>query len=173
MKQLEIHSEHSPETWLKLWDQRVVEYNSKNKSAYSGTKCFFGTHKNNQLMVFFHKDYDTVYLATRFMGTIEKDGTGSKITGVIGKMKTARIFLWFMFFAMGFGGIAAVTQHQFQQAIALFVLALIGLACALITPADSAARLERLLKVISFEDELDEETGSTALTSAEKRQRNK
>lgn len=153
MKQLEIHSEHSPETWLKLWDQRVVEYNSKNKSAYSGTKCFFGTHKNNQLMVFFHKDYDTVYLATRFMGTIEKDGTGSRISGVIGKMKTARIFLWFMFFAMGFGSIAAVTQHQFQQAAALFVLALIGLACALITPADSAARLERLLKVISFEDE--------------------
>lgn len=162
MKQLEIHSEHSPETWLKLWDRRVVEYNSKNKSAYSGTKCFFGTHKNNQLMVFFHKDYDTVHLATRFMGTIEKDGTGSKISGVIGKIKSANIFLWFMFFAMGFGGIAAVIQHLFQQAIALFVLALIGLACVLITPADSAARLERLLKVISFEDELEEETRDEA-----------
>ena len=81
MKPFEIHSDHDPETWLRLWDSKIVEFTSKNKGAYSGERCFFGTHEKNQLMVFFHSDYDTVYLSTRFMGTIEPDGTGSKISG--------------------------------------------------------------------------------------------
>ena len=95
MKPFEIHSDHDPETSLRLWDSKIVEFTSKNKGAYSGERCFFGTHEKNQLMVFFHSDYDTVYLSTRFMGTIEPDGTGSKISGVIGKMKSAIFFLWY------------------------------------------------------------------------------
>ncbi len=60
MKPFEIHSDHDPETWLRLWDSKIVEFTSKNKGAYSGERCFFGTHEKNQLMVFFHSDYDTV-----------------------------------------------------------------------------------------------------------------
>lgn len=149
MKQFEIRSEHSPEIWLKLWDRRVVQLNSKNKAAYSGEKCFFGTKEDGRLMVYFHKDYDNAYLTTRFMGQIEKDGSGSKITGTIGKMKSAIMFLWFMFFAMGIGGICMIVLGQYQQAIPLFVLALIGLYCVKSNPQDSVTRLERLLTVIS------------------------
>ena len=98
MKPFEIHSEHDPETWLRLWDSKIVEFTSKNKGAYSGERCFFGTHEKNQLMVFFHSDYDTVYLSTRFTGTIKPEGTGSKISGVIGKMKSAIFFLSFASF---------------------------------------------------------------------------
>ena len=94
MKPFEIHSEHDPETWLRLWDSKIVEFTSKNKGAYSGERCFFGTHEKNQLVVFFHSDYDTVYLSTRFTGTIKPEGTGSKISGVIGKMKSAIFFLY-------------------------------------------------------------------------------
>lgn len=158
MKQFEVRSEHDPETWLKLWDRRVVVLNSQNKSAYGGEKCFFGTHKEKKLMVYYHKDYDNPYLVTRFMGTIEADGSGSRITGVIGKMKSAVIFLWFMFFAMGIGGIVLIMQQQYQQSVPLFILAAVGLACVLITPADASARLEKLLKTIS-DDEYDEEEG--------------
>ena len=149
MKQFEIHSEHDPETWLKLWDSRIVEFNSKNKGAYSGERCFFGTHEKNQLMVFFHHDYDTVYLSTRFMGTIEPDGSGSKISGVIGKMKTAVFFLWFMVIAMGLGGIVMLTQQLWQQALVLFAFAVIAFACVNITPKDAVTRLEKLLQLIS------------------------
>ena len=53
MKPFEIHSDHDPETWLRLWDSKIVEFTSKNKGAYSGERCFFGTHEKNQLMVFF------------------------------------------------------------------------------------------------------------------------
>lgn len=158
MKQFEVKSEHDPETWLKLWDRRVVVLSSANKSAYGGEKCFFGTHKGEKLMVYYHKDYDNPYLVTRFMGTIEADGSGSRITGVIGKMKSAVIFLWFMFFAMGIGGIVLVMQQQYQQSLPLFVLSLIGLACVLVTPADSAARLEKLLKAISVDEYVEGET---------------
>ena len=52
MKPFEIHSDHDPETWLRLWDSKIVEFTSKNKGAYSGERCFFGTHEKNQLMVF-------------------------------------------------------------------------------------------------------------------------
>lgn len=100
-------------------------------------------------MVFFHSDYDTVYLSTRFMGTIEPDGTGSKISGVIGKMKSAIFFLWFMVAAMGIGGIVMLSQHLWQQAILLFALAIIAFFCAKITPKDSIVRLEKLLNLIS------------------------
>lgn len=158
MKQFEVRSAHSPEVWLKLWNRRIVALNSKNKSAYSGEKCFFGTHEGKNLMVYFHQDYANAYLATRFTGTIEPDGSGSRITGVIGKMKSAVIFLWFMFFAMGIGGIVMLMQQQYQQSVPLFVLAAVGLACVLITPADASARLEKLLKTIS-DDEYDEEEG--------------
>ena len=72
MKPFEIHSDHDPETWLRLWDSKIVEFTSKNKGAYSGERCFFGTHEKNQLMVFFHSDYDTVYLSTRFMGLLNR-----------------------------------------------------------------------------------------------------
>ena len=134
---------------LRLWDSKIVEFTSKNKGAYSGERCFFGTHEKNQLMVFFHSDYDTVYLSTRFMGTIEPDGTGSKISGVIGKMKSAIFFLWFMVAAMGIGGIVMLSQHLWQQAILLFALAIIAFFCAKITPKDSIVRLEKLLNLIS------------------------
>ena len=149
MKPFEIHSDHDPETWLRLWDSKIVEFTSKNKGAYSGERCFFGTHEKNQLMVFLHSDYDTVYLSTRFMGTIEPDGTGSKISGVIGKMKSAIFFLWFMVAAMGIGGIVMLSQHLWQQAILLFALAIIAFFCAKITPKDSIVRLEKLLNLIS------------------------
>ena len=149
MKPFEIHSDHDPETWLRLWDSKIVEFTSKNKGAYSGERCFFGTHEKNQLMVFFHSDYDTVYLSTRFMGTIEPDGTGSNISGVIGKMKSAIFFLWFMVAAMGIGGIVMLSQHLWQQAILLFALAIIAFFCAKITPKDSIVRLEKLLNLIS------------------------
>ncbi len=156
MKQFEVRSEHDPETWLKLWNRRVVPLSSESKSAYGGEKCFFGTIKDQKLMVYFHKDYANAYLTTRFMGQIEPDGDGSKISGVIGKMRSAVIFLWFMFFAMGIGGIVLITQQQYQQSIPLFVLSLIGLACALITPADAAVRLEKLLKTISTDEYTEE-----------------
>ena len=121
MKPFEIHSDHDPETWLRLWDSKIVELTSKNKGAYSGERCFFGTHEKNQLMVFFHSDYDTVYLSTRFMGTIEPDGTG----------------------------IVMLSQHLWQQAILLFALAIIAFFCVKITPKNSIARLEKLLNLIS------------------------
>ena len=83
------------------------------------------------------------------MGTIEPDGTGSKISGVIGKMKSAIFFLWFMVTAMGIGGIVMLSQHLWQQAILLFALAIIAFFCAKITPKDSIVRLEKLLNLIS------------------------
>lgn len=149
MKPFEIHSEHDPETWLRLWDSKIVEFTSKNKGAYSGERCFFGTHEKNQLMVFFHSDYDTVYLSTRFTGTIKPEGTGSKISGVTGKMKSAIFFLWFMVAAMGIGGIVMLSQQLWQQAILLFALAIIAFFCVKITPQASVERLEKLLKLIS------------------------
>lgn len=149
MKQFEIHSSHDPETWLRLWDSRIVEFNSKNKGAYSGERCFFGTHDNHQLMVFFHQDYDTVYLSTRFTGSIEPDGTGSKISGTIGKMKSAIFFLWFMVAAMGIGGIVMLSQLLWRQALLLFAFAVIAFLCVMITPQKSIIRLEKLLNLIS------------------------
>ena len=164
MKQFEIHSDHNPETWLRLWDSRIVELNSKNKGAYSGEKCFFGTHEKNQLMVFFHSDYDTVYLSTRFTGTIEPEGSGSRIKGTIGKMKTAIFFLWFMVAAMGIGGVVMLSQHLWQQALLLFALAIIAFFCVMITPQTSVTRLEKLLSLISTlpAETLQEEKGSEA-----------
>ena len=117
MKPFEIHSEHDPETWLRLWDSKIVEFTSKNKGAYSGERCFFGTHEKNQLMVFFHSDYDTVYLSTRFTGTIKPEGTGSKISGVIGKMKSAIFFLSFASFTK----IQAAAQKSRSLPISLLI----------------------------------------------------
>ena len=51
MKPFEIHSDHDHETWLRLWDSKIVEFTSKNKGAYSGERCFFGTHEKNQLIL--------------------------------------------------------------------------------------------------------------------------
>lgn len=172
LKQFEVHSDHDPETWLRLWDTKIVEFNSKNKGAYSGERCFFGTHEKNQLMVFFHSDYDTVYLSTRFTGTIEPEGSGSRIKGTIGKMKSAIFFLWFMVAAMGIGGIVMLSQHLWQQALLLFAFAVIAFFCVRITPQASITRLEKLLNLISTlpaenlqPDETDihsEETADTA-----------
>lgn len=169
MKPFEIHSDHDPETWLRLWDSRIVELNSKNKGAYSGERCFFGTHEKNQLMVFFHSDYDTIYLSTRFTGKIEPEGTGSRISGTIGKMKSAIFFLWFMVAAMGIGGIVMLSQHLWQQSLLLFAFAVIAFLCVRITPEASVIRLEKLLTLISTlpaetlqEKEMEEDNGAAS-----------
>ena len=49
MSSFEVSSRHDPETWLKIWDSRVVVLNSKNRGAYGNTNCYYGLHEGLQV----------------------------------------------------------------------------------------------------------------------------
>ena len=125
-------------------------------------------------MVFFHSDYDTVYLSTRFTGRVEPEGTGSRISGTIGKMGIAIFFLYFMVAAMGIGGIVMLSQHLWQQALLLFCPCCYHGTCVMITPQASVTRLEKLLNLISTlpaetlqEEDSKEDNGGTSSKAAD------
>ena len=165
MSSFEVSSRHDPETWLKIWDSRVVELNSKNRGAYGNTNCYYGLHEGDDLMVFLHRDGSGIYLATRFEGKIRQEGTGSRISGRFTRKKEAVIFLWFAVGMMLLGGISQLVMGGgLLRSLLFFAIAAICFAIQNYTPKKDVDMVKNLLTEISeseyhLEDEGDEFAG--------------
>ena len=150
MSSFEVSSRHDPETWLKIWDSRVVELNSKNRGAYGNTNCYYGLHEGDDLMVFLHRDGSGIYLATRFEGKIRPEGTGSRISGRFTRKKEAVIFLWFAVGMMLLGGIAQLVMGGgLLRSLLFFAIAAICFAIQNYTPKKDVDMVKKLLTEIS------------------------
>jgi hypothetical protein len=165
MSSFEVSSRHDPETWLKIWDSRVVVLNSKNRGAYGNTNCYYGLHEGDDLMVFLHRDGSGIYLATRFEGKIRQEGTGSRISGRFTRKKEAVIFLWFAVGMMLLGGISQLVMGGgLLRSLLFFAIAAICFAIQNYTPKKDVDMVKTLLTEISeseyhLEDEGDEFAG--------------
>ena len=165
MSSFEVSSRHDPETWLKIWDSRVVELNSKNRGAYGNSNCYYGLHQGDDLMVFLHRDGSGIYLATRFEGKIRQEGTGSRISGRFTRKKEAVIFLWFAVGMMLLGGISQLVMGGgLLRSLLFFAIAAICFAIQNYTPKKDVDMVKTLLTEISeseyhLEDEGDEFAG--------------
>lgn len=150
MSSFEVSSRHDPETWLKIWDSRVVVLNSKNRGAYGNTNCYYGLHEGDDLMVFLHRDGSGIYLATRFEGKIRPEGTGSWISGRFTRKKEAVIFLWFAVGMMLLGGIAQLVMGGgLLRSLLFFAIAAICFAIQNYTPKKDVDMVKKLLTEIS------------------------
>ena len=150
MSSFEVSSRHDPETWLKIWDSRVVVLNSKNRGAYGNTNCYYGLHEGDDLMVFLHRDGSGIYLATRFEGKIRPEGTGSRISGRFTRKKEAVIFLWFAVGMMLLGGIAQLVMGGgLLRSLLFFAIAAICFVIQNYTPKKDVDMVKKLLTEIS------------------------
>ena len=150
MSSFEVSSRHDPETWLKIWDSRVVVLNSKNRGAYGNTNCYYGVHEGDDLMVFLHRDGSGIYLATRFEGKIRPEGTGSRISGRFTRKKEAVVFLWFAVGMMLLGGISQLVMGGgLLRSLLFFAIAAICFAIQNYTPKKDVDMVKKLLTEIS------------------------
>lgn len=165
MSSFEVTSRHDPETWLKIWDSRVVVLNSKNRGAYGNSNCYYGLHNGDDLMVFLHRDGSGIYLATRFEGKIRREGTGSRISGRFTRKKEAVIFLWFAVVMMLLGGVSQLAMGSgIVRSLLFFAIAAICFAVQKYTPKSDVEMVKKLLTDISeaeyhLEDEGNEFAG--------------
>ena len=150
MGSYEVTSKHDPETWLKIWDSRVVVLNSKNRGAYGNSNCYYGLHDGDDLMVFLHRDGSGIYLATRFEGKIRPEGSGSRISGRFTRKKEAVIFLWFAVGMMLLGGISQLAMGAgFLRSLLFFAIAAICFVIQKYTPKKDVDMVKKLLTEIS------------------------
>lgn len=150
MSSFEVSSRHDPETWLKIWDSRVVELNSKNRGAYGNSNCYYGLHSGDDVMVFLHRDGSGIYLATRFEGKIRPEGGGSRISGRFTRKKEAVIFLWFAVIMMLIGGVSQLALGSgILRSLLFFAIAAISFAIQKYTPKKDVDMVKNLLTEIS------------------------
>ena len=150
MSSFEVTSRHDPETWLKIWDSRVVVLNSKNRGAYGNSNCYYGLHNGEDLMVFLHRDGSGIYLATRFEGKIRREGTGSRISGRFTRKKEAVIFLWFAVIMMLLGGVSQLAMGGgILRSLLFFAIAAICFVVQKYTPKKDVDMVKNLLTEIS------------------------
>ena len=160
MSSFEVSSRHDPETWLKIWDSRVVELNSKNRGAYGNSNCYYGLHNGDDLMVFLHRDGSGIYLATRFEGKIRPEGSGSRISGRFTRKKEAVIFLWFAVGMMLLGGISQIAMgNGVLRSLLFFGIAVICFAIQNYTPKKDVEMVKNLLNEISESEYSPDEEG--------------
>lgn len=150
MSSFEVTSRHDPATWLKIWDSRIVELNSKNRGAYGNSNCYYGLHNGDDVMLFFHRDGSGIYLATRFEGKISPEGTGSRIKGRFTRKKETVTFLWFGVAMMLLAGIVFVIQEQdILRSLLFFAFAAICFAVQKYVPKSDVEMVKKVLTEIS------------------------
>ena len=145
MSNYEFRSAHDPKTWQRIVRAQICNEDEEERGEYALQNCYVGTVKDDRVDVYYHKEGKSRLMVHRFIGKVEADGSGCKVTGNLTQSKTTLFFLHFTIAVMAVASVVMLVSGLGTQATAPLLFLIIALYMRFHKPKHEIEMVIRLL----------------------------